>query len=179
MKAFAIALAVSGFASAASLGAQTTLPSRSGVIVPTTSSSDCRYSRTTNGVGDIIFGRTNLATDCRDVYSRNDGAWYQVGRGRDNNSIYERRVRDANGNLVIQRARRNPNGTFSIISTRVANSNDKEWRKAQKAQEKAYEKQQKSQEKAYDKQQKAQDKAYEKQHKAEEKAEKNYNKKHG
>src|SRR6185503_4285930 len=157
MKVFAIALAVSGLASAASVGAQTTLPSRSGVIVPTTSSTDCRYTRTTNGIGDIIFGRTNLATDCRDVYSRNDGAWYQVGRGRDNNSIYERRVRDANGNLVIQRARRNPNGTFTILSTRVANSSDKEWRKAQKAQEKAYEKQRK----------------------AEEKAEKNYNKKHG
>ena len=168
MKLFAIAFAVSGLASAASLGAQTTLPSRSGVVVPTTSSTDCRYTRTTNGIGDIIFGRTNLATDCRDVYSRNDGAWYQVGRGRDNNSIYERRVRDANGNLVIQRARRNPNGTFTILSTRVANSNDKEWRKAQKAQEKAYEKQQKAEEKAYDKQRKA-----------EEKAEKNYNKKHG
>ena len=168
MKLFAIAFAVSGLASAASLGAQTTLPSRSGVIVPTTSSSDCRYTRTTNSIGDIIFGRTNLATDCRDVYSRNDGAWYQVGRGRDNNSIYERRVRDANGNLVIQRARRNPNGTFTILSTRVANSDDKEWRKAQKAQEKAYEKQQK-----------AQEKAYEKERKAEEKAEKNYNKKHG
>jgi len=168
MKLFAIAFAVSGLASAASLGAQTTLPSRSGVIVPTTSSSDCRYTRTTNSIGDIIFGRTNLATDCRDVYTRNDGAWYQVGRGRDNNSIYERRVRDANGNLVIQRARRNPNGTFTILSTRVANSNDKEWRKAQKAQEKAYEKQQK-----------AQEKAYEKERKAEEKAEKNYNKKHG
>jgi len=168
MKLFAIAFAVSGLASAASLGAQTTLPSRSGVIVPTTSSSDCRYTRTTNSIGDIIFGRTNLATDCRDVYSRNDGAWYQVGRGRDNNSIYERRVRDANGNLVIQRARRNPNGTFTILSTRVANSHDKEWRKAQKAQEKAYEKQQK-----------AQEKAYEKERKAEEKAEKNYNKKHG
>src|SRR6185503_5537632 len=163
MKVFAIALAVSGLASAASVGAQTTLPSRSGVIVPTTSSTDCRYTRTTNGIGDIIFGRTNLATDCRDVYSRNDGAWYQVGRGRDNNSIYERRVRDANGNLVIQRARRNPNGTFTIFNTRVATSKDKEWRKAQKAQEKAYKKQQK-----------AQDKAYKEQQKAERKSEKNY-----
>jgi hypothetical protein len=168
MKLFAIALAVSGVASAASLGAQTTLPARSGVIVPTSSASDCRYSRTTNGVGDIIFGRTNLATDCRDVYSRNDGAWYQVGRGHDNNSIYERRVRDANGNLVIQRARRNPNGTFTIFNTRVANANDKEWRKAEKAQQKAYEKQQKAEEKALKEQQKAQ-----------EKADKNYYKKHG
>lgn len=163
MKLLTIALAVSGLASAASLEAQTVLPTRSGVVVAQGRNTDCGYSRTTTSVGDIIFGRTNLATNCRDVYSREDGAWYQVGRGRDNNSIYERRVRDANGNLVIQRARRNPNGTFTIFNTRVATSNDKEWRKAQKAQEKAYKKQQK-----------AQDKAYKEQQKAERKSEKNY-----
>ena len=148
MKFLAIALGVIGVASAGSLGAQTTLPPRSGVLVPTRSSTDCSYARTTTTVGDIIFGRTNLATNCRDVYSREDGAWYQVGRGRDNNSIYERRVRDANGNLVIQRARRNPNGSFMILSSRVATSSDKEWRKAQKAQQKAYKKQQKAEQKA-------------------------------
>jgi hypothetical protein len=147
MKTFAIALAVSGFASAASLSAQTTLPSRSGVQTSGTVS-DCSYARTTNSVGDIIFGRTNLANDCTDVYTRNDGAWYQVGRGRDNNSIYERRVRNSRGTLVIQRARRNPNGTFSIISTRAANSNDKQWRKAEKARQKAYTKQEKAEQKA-------------------------------
>jgi len=165
MKLFAIALAVSGVASAASLNAQT-LPARSGIITgQPTQSTDCSYARTSNSVGDIIFGRTNVATNCRDVYSREDGAWYQVGRGRDNNSIYERRIRNANGNLVIQRARRNPNGTFTILSSRVANSNDKEWRKAQKAQQKAAEKQQK----AWEKQQKDEQKA-------ERKADKGYNK---
>jgi hypothetical protein len=165
MKLFAIALAVSGVASAASLNAQM-LPTRSGIITgQTTQRTDCTYARTSNSVGDIIFGRTNIATNCRDVYSREDGAWYQVGRGRDNNSIYERRVRNANGNLVIQRARRNPNGTFTILSSRVANSNDKEWRKAQKAQQKAAEKQQK----AWEKQQKDEQKA-------ERKADKGYNK---
>jgi len=148
MKFLAIALGVIGVASAGSLGAQTTLPPRSGVLVPTRSTTDCSYARTTTSVGDIIFGRTNLATNCRDVYSREDGAWYQEGRGRDNNSIYERRVRDANGNLVIQRARRNPNGSFTILSSRVATSNDKEWRKAQKAQQKAWKKQQKAEQKA-------------------------------
>jgi hypothetical protein len=148
MKFLAIALGVIGVASAGSLGAQTTLPPRSGVLVPSRSSTDCSYARTTTSVGDIIFGRTNLATNCRDVYSREDGAWYQVGRGRDNNSIYERRVRDANGNLVIQRARRNPNGSFTILSTRVATSNDKQWKKAQKAQQKALQKQEKAERKA-------------------------------
>lgn len=144
MKLMTIALAVSAIGSTATLNAQT-IPARAGTVVP---SSDCRYARTSNSVGDIIFGRTSLATDCRDVYSRQDGAWYQVGRGANNNSIYERRIRNANGNLIIQRARRNPNGTFTILSSRVATSNDKEWRKAEKARQKAWKKQQKAEEKA-------------------------------
>ena len=149
MKFLAIALGLIGVASAGSLSAQVTRPTSSGsVIVPTRGSTDCGYARTSSSVGDIIFGRTNLSTNCRDVYSREDGAWYQVGRGRDNNSIYERRVRNARGDLVIQRARRNPNGSFTILSTRVATSNDKEWKKAQKAQQKALKKQEKEERKA-------------------------------
>ena len=149
MKFLAIALGLIGVASAGSLSAQVTRPTSSGsVIVPTRGSTDCGYARTSSSVGDIIFGRTNLSTNCRDVYSREDGAWYQVGRGRDNSSIYERRVRNARGDLVIQRARRNPNGSFTILSTRVATSNDKEWKKAQKAQQKALKKQEKEERKA-------------------------------
>lgn len=144
MKFMAIALAVSAIGSAASLNAQT-IPARAGSVVPST---DCGYARTSNSVGDIIFGRTNLASNCRDVYSREDGAWYQVGRGANNNSIYERRIRNANGDLIIQRARRNPNGTLTILSSRVATSNDKAWRKAEKARQKAWKKQQKADEKA-------------------------------
>jgi hypothetical protein len=98
---------------------------------------NCAYNQSTNTVGDIIFGRTNTNVSCDDVGNRVDGGWYQVGRGRDNNSIYERRVRDANGNLVVQRARRNSNGTFTIISSRGYNDNsDKQWRKAQQQQRK-------------------------------------------
>jgi hypothetical protein len=149
MKFLAIALAVSGLASASAIGAQTTRPTSSnGVLVPVQGSMGCNYVRSTSSVGDIIFGRTNLATNCTDVYSREDGAWYQVGRGRDNSSIYERRIRNANGNLVIQRARRSSNGRFTILSTRVATSNDKEWRKAQKAQQKAIKQQEKAERKA-------------------------------
>src|SRR5881394_254500 len=147
MKFLTIALALSGVASAGSLGAQVVLPVRTGTVA-TQRRNDCSYVRTTNTVGDIIFGRANVSTNCRDVYSREDGAWYQVGRGRDNNSIYERRVRNARGDLVIQRARRNPNGSFTILSTRVATSNDKEWKKAQKAQQKALKKQEKEERKA-------------------------------
>jgi hypothetical protein len=137
MKVFAFTLAIAGVSAAASLNAQA-VP-RPGTVITgqRSSNTDCTYNRTTNSVGDIIFGRTNLNTNtnCRDVYSRNDGAWYQVGNGR--SPIYERRVRDNYGNLIIQRARRNPNGSFTILNSRIANNNDKEWRKAEKQREKA------------------------------------------
>jgi len=97
---------------------------------------DCTYNRTTNTVGDIIFGRSNN-TVCDDVNSRVDGGWYQVGNGRGNNSEYVRRTRDSRGRLIIQRARRDRNGNFRIISTRYATDNDKEWRKANKDYDKA------------------------------------------
>src|SRR5690349_20453811 len=143
MKVFAFSLAIAGVAAAASLNAQA-VP-RPGTVITgqRTSSTDCTYNRTTNSVGDIIFGRTNLntSTNCRDVYSRNDGTWYQVGNGR--SPIYERRVTDNYGNLIIQRARRNPNGTFTILNSRIANNNDKQWKKAEKRREKEMRKAQK------------------------------------
>jgi hypothetical protein len=108
---------------------------------------NCNYTQSTNTVGDIIFGRAGNNVNCDDNGNRVDGGWYQVGQGRDNNSIYERRVRDANGNLVIQRARRNSNGTFTIIGSRNANANDKQWRKAQQQQQKEMRKQQKQRDK--------------------------------
>jgi len=104
---------------------------------------NCSYNQSTNTVGDIIFGRSGNNVNCNDNGNRVDGGWYQVGQGRDNNSIYERRTRDANGNLVIQRARRNRNGSFTILNTRVANQNDKQWQKAQDRREKEDRKQQK------------------------------------
>lgn len=111
---------------------------------------NCDYTRSTNSIGDIIFGRRN-DTYCEDVGNREDGGWYQVGRGRDNNSVYERRTRDANGNLVIQKARRMPDGSFRILSTRYASDNDKQWRKAQKKQDKEWKKDQKEREKDWKK----------------------------
>jgi hypothetical protein len=115
---------------------------------------NCSYNQTTNTVGDIIFGRSGNNVNCNDNGNRVDGGWYQVGQGRDNNSIYERRVRDSNGNLVIQRARRNPNGSFTILSTRAYNSNnDKQWQKAQRQRQKEIRKQQQDQDKQYRKSQ--------------------------
>ena len=73
--------------------------------------------------------------------------------------------------IVIQRARRNPNGTFTIFNTRVANANDKEWRKAQKAQQKAFKKQEKAEDKQMKGQLSKQDyKDWKKQEKADNKA---------
>ena len=148
MKVFAFTLAFAGVATAASLNAQVPVP-RGGTVINGSGqrSTDCTYNRTSNGIGDIIFGRTNLntSTNCRDVYSREDGAWYQVGNGR--SRIYERRVRDNYGYLIIQRARRNPDGSFTILNSRVANDNDKEWRKEQRRQQKEWNKAQKQREK--------------------------------
>jgi hypothetical protein len=118
---------------------------------------NCDYNRSTNSIGDIIFGRSN-DTYCEDNGNREDGGWYQVGRGRDNNSIYERRTYDRNGNLVIQRARRNSNGSFSIISSRRANDDDRQWRKAQKRDDKEWRKEHKRDEKDWKKSNKNDDK---------------------
>ncbi|MDQ6690398.1 MAG: hypothetical protein M3Z18_07805 [Gemmatimonadota bacterium] len=81
---------------------------------------DCNYSRSTNSVGDIIFGRSGgNSTNCVDnSTNRGGGGWYQVGNDGNGGTIYERQTRDSNGNLIIQRARRDRNGRMSIISTR-------------------------------------------------------------
>src|ERR1700738_2034886 len=151
MKVIAITLALAGLASTAPLNAQILSNSR------VTGNNGCAYTRTTNSVGDVIFGRASANT-CQDVYSRCDGAWCQVGQGGNNNSIYERRTVDARGNLVVQRGRRNPNGTFTILSTRVASTNDKQWKRAKKQQEKDWKKSQKEQQKEWKKQGKSEDK---------------------
>ena len=85
-------------------------------------SSDCQLS-TGATVGGIILGRTGAATNCGYNRGSVDGVWRQVGQGRNNNSIYERRTLDANGNVVIQRARRNSDGSFTILSTRTTGNN--------------------------------------------------------
>ena len=88
---------------------------------------DCQYTNSNGAVGDIIFGRTgNVNTDCRNDRNNRravDGVWRQVGQGRNNNSVYERRTYDANGNIVVQKARRNSNGTFTILSTHTIRGN--------------------------------------------------------
>jgi hypothetical protein len=88
---------------------------------------DCQVGSTNGTVGDIIFGRSGVNNNCqydnRSDRRAVDGVWRQVGQGRNNNSIYERRTYDGNGNVVIQRGRRNSNGSFTVLSTRTARSN--------------------------------------------------------
>jgi hypothetical protein len=83
---------------------------------------DCAYANSNGTVGDIIYGRSG-ATNCNYSNGSADGVWRQVGQGRNNNSVYERRTYDRNGNLVVQKARRNPDGSFRILSTRTVNAN--------------------------------------------------------
>jgi hypothetical protein len=87
---------------------------------------DCQNG-TNSTVGDIVFGRNGTNNNCQYNGGTNrratDGVWRQVGQGRDNNSIYERRTVDGNGNVVVQRGRRNSNGTFTILSTRTIRNN--------------------------------------------------------
>ncbi len=158
MKFLAMTLALAGLASTATLNAQIVSNSRVTGNVNSNRNNGCAYNRTTNSVGDIIFGRASANT-CEDVYSRDDGAWYQIGQGGNNNSIYERRTADARGNLVIQRGRRNPNGTFTILSTRVASTNDKQWKRAQRQQQKDWKKSQKEQQKEQQKERQKQGKS--------------------
>jgi len=86
---------------------------------------DCQYASSPT-VGGIVLGRpgTNgTATDCRtDRRGSVDGVWRQVGKGPNNNSVYERRTYDGNGNIVVQKARRNSDGTFRILSTHTIRS---------------------------------------------------------
>jgi len=84
---------------------------------------DCAYANSNGTVGDIIYGRSG-ATNCKYNKGSADGVWRQVGQGRNNNSVYERRTYDRNGNLVIQKARRNPDGSFRILSSRTVGSNN-------------------------------------------------------
>ena len=121
MKLMIIGATIATFAAVAPLSAQARPVIRSGTG---TSQQDCTYSRSTNSVGDIIFGRSsNNTTNCVDNTSnRVNGGWYQVGRDNNGATIYERQTRDGNGNLIIQRARRNSNGTLSVISSRNAGS---------------------------------------------------------
>lgn len=140
---------------------------------------DCTYAQSTNTVGDIIFGRTSANTNCDDRNSRVSGGWYQVGRDGSGSRVYERQTTDNNGNVIIQHARRNSNGSFTILNTRVVRNKNNNGRgrgnngrnnddsynntsynngRGNGQSDKDWQKQQKEQNKEWQKQQKQQDK---------------------
>jgi hypothetical protein len=92
--------------------------------VSTNGRNDCQVAGSNGSVSDIIFGRSGSGTyDCRSNGSTADGVWRRVGNNNGNSRIYVRRTYDRNGNVVIQRARRNPNGTFTILNSRTVRNN--------------------------------------------------------
>jgi len=93
--------------------------------VPSNGRNDCQVSGSNGSVSDIIFGRSGSSGtyDCRSNGSTADGVWRRVGNNNGNSRIYVRRVYDRNGNVVVQRARRNPNGTFTILNSRTVRNN--------------------------------------------------------
>lgn len=83
---------------------------------------DCEFERRNTNLGDIIFGlrtsRTDLDRDCRvsERRTRDVGVWYPVGRDRNGNVIYERRVRDRSGRTIVERARSRDGRTLTRIA---------------------------------------------------------------
>lgn len=81
-----------------------------------------------NGDG-VIDRRDQVGTDCHwyDLNCTSASAasegWVVVGRDRNGNTIYERRRTTRQGDVVVQRARRDSNGRFVIISKNSINGN--------------------------------------------------------
>jgi hypothetical protein len=106
---------------------------------------NCEFERRGTNLGDIFFGlrtsRRDLNRDCRVSASRTRdlGVWYPVGRDRNGNVIYERRVRDRSGRTIVQRARSRDGRTLTRIAAngRVNRDREKAVRKAQKDRAKA------------------------------------------
>lgn len=84
---------------------------------------NCDFERRSSNLGDIFFGirtsQRDLDRDCRVSASRtrDTGVWYPVGRDSDGNVIYERKARDRNGRIVIERARSRDGRTLGRIAS--------------------------------------------------------------
>lgn len=82
---------------------------------------ECRFERTRTAT-DVIFGRRDRDVECRSTGRREIGAWYEIGRDRNGNRIYQRRARLGDGREVLQRGRRARNGRIQVFDTRVPRS---------------------------------------------------------
>jgi hypothetical protein len=116
MKLMIIGVTLAGFAAFTPLSAQRPTGNQRG------SRQDCTNSQQSGSVSDIILGRRSASTvgcvDNRTNRQVNGGGWYEVGNDGYGGTIYERQTRDRNGNIIVQRARRDVYGNMSIISTR-------------------------------------------------------------
>ncbi|MEO7647944.1 MAG: hypothetical protein ABIV11_06870 [Gemmatimonadaceae bacterium] len=139
---------------------------------------NCDFERRSSNLGDLFFGLRNsqrdMDRDCRISTSRTRdvGVWYPVGRDRNGDVIYERRVRDRDGRMITERARSRDGRTLARIA---ANGNsrinrdrdddddddDRRISRSERNRGKALEKAQRDHEKAVRKAQKNRDKAIE------------------
>jgi hypothetical protein len=93
---------------------------------------ECTFERTSTIAG-VIFGRRDANLECRSTGRRELGAWYEVGRNRNGDRIYQRRVRLADGTIVVQRARRTRTGSLVLSGVRYPRAGindrntDEEW----------------------------------------------------
>lgn len=105
---------------------------------------ECTFDRTTT-VADVILGRRRTTArqvifarpagdwDCIPSGQRQLGAWYEVGRDRNGNRVYQRRVLLADGTIAVQRARRNRDGALVLSAMRYPRAGindrntDEEW----------------------------------------------------
>lgn len=93
---------------------------------------NCDFERRGTNLGDIFFGlRTSrdLDRDCRVSASRtrDSGVWYPVGRDRNGDVIYERRVRDRSGRTIVERARSRDGRTLTRIAANGRVNRDRDW----------------------------------------------------
>ena len=94
---------------------------------------NCEFERRNTNLGDILFGlntsRSDLGRDCRvsEGRTRDAGVWYPVGRDRNGNVIYERRVRDRSGRTIVERARSRDGRTLTRIAANGRVNCDRDW----------------------------------------------------
>jgi len=91
----------------------------------------CDFERRPSNLGDIFFGLRTSGTDrdrdCRVSSSRtrDQNVWYPVGRDANGNVIYERRTRNRDGRIVVERAR-SRNGNLERVSSRRGSRVDRD-----------------------------------------------------
>lgn len=108
MKLLALTIGLAAVATAGPLSAQSR------------GSSDCRFERTVDASGNIVFLRAVGERNRRCKFrNREENSLFESSLDRQGNRIFVRRLRDANGRLTIQRVRRNPDGSLVVLSSRV------------------------------------------------------------